>query len=150
MDCPACYNLVQDEANKHFAKLQDFERKLNEINSSAIVISDEDFDDKLHEVQSAIKDLLKKAREATGADDKSLLERLNDIMDRQNQVSRILQDVEDNMEVAKERGLQGLRNVTEAGNIIEDARKELNVCFFSFMLNLIILFDFFIESVGST
>lgn len=127
VNCPACYNLVQDEANKHLAKLQEFEKKLNEINTSAVVISDEEFEDKLKEVQFAVKELLNQARVATGGDDKSVLEKLSDIRDRQRQVSKILDEVEDNILIAEEKGLQGLRNVTEAGNIIEEARKELNV-----------------------
>lgn len=126
VNCPACYNLVQDDANKHLVKLQEFEKKLNEINTSAVVISDEEFEDKLKEVQFAVKDLLNQARVATGGDDKSVLERLNDIRDRQRQVSKILDEVEDNILIAEKTGLQGLRNVTEAGNIIEEARKELN------------------------
>lgn len=132
MNCPACYNLVQDDANKHLVKLQEFEKKLNEINTSAVVISDEEFEDKLKEVQFAVKDLLNQARVATGGDDKSVLERLNDIRDRQRQVSKILDEVEDNILIAEKTGLQGLRNVTEAGNIIEEARKELNVSISSY------------------
>ncbi|GLV33913.1 Laminin B2 [Carabus blaptoides fortunei] len=126
IDCPACYNLVQEEANRHLAKLQEFERKLNELNSSAIVISDHEFDEKLKQVQRAVEDLVKNARLATGSDDKTLLERLNSVRERQRQVSRILEEVEESMQVAEERGLQGLRNVTEAGNHIDEARKELN------------------------
>lgn len=111
----------------HIAKLEEFERKLNEINSTSFVISDKDFDEKLRQVQDAVEELVTKARTVTGDDEKSLLERLNEIRERQKQVTRILDEVEENIDVAMERGLEGLKNVSEAGNTIEEARLELNV-----------------------
>lgn len=127
VDCPACYNLVQSEVHLHLTKLQDFERKLNDINSTSLVITDKEFDEKLHQVQDAVQALADKAKMATGEDEKSLLERLEEIRERQQQVTRILEEVEGNIDLAKERGLKGLRNVSEAGDTIEIARQELNV-----------------------
>lgn len=127
MDCEPCYNLVQDEVHAHIAKMKEFERKLNEINSTSVVISDKDFDEKLRQVQEAVDNLANKAKSATGDEEKTLIEKLNDIMERQKQVARILEEVEENIHIATERGLQGLKNVSEAGENIELARQELNV-----------------------
>lgn len=127
VDCPACYNLVQEDVHRHIAKLKEFEDKLNDINTTSVVISDKDFDEKLHQVQDAVEELASKAKKATGEDEKTLLEKLNDIRERQNQVTEILEEVEENIHIARERGLQGLQNVSEAGENIELARQELNV-----------------------
>lgn len=148
VDCPACYNLVQDEVHKHTEKLVEFEKKLAEINSTSVVISDKDFDEKLQQVQEAVEELAAKAKQATGEDDESLLDRLNDIRERQKQVLKILDEVEENIDTAKQRGEEGIHNVTEAGETIEMARLELNVSMAKTKTRFFYKLWLFSESIG--
>lgn len=66
MDCPACYNLVQDAVATHRENLKNLEKVLKDINEHPTVINDEDFEFKLKEVQSYVNELEKNAKLATG------------------------------------------------------------------------------------
>jgi coxsackievirus/adenovirus receptor len=66
VDCPACYNLVQSAANDHRARLRELEKVLRDIASSPTVISDEDFEKKLQEVQRIVEGLWNEARHGAG------------------------------------------------------------------------------------
>lgn len=68
VDCPACYNLVQDTVATHRENLRKLENVLKEINNSPTVINDEKFEQKLKEVQSYVNDLEKNAKLATGGE----------------------------------------------------------------------------------
>ena len=66
MDCPACYDLVQDAANDHRAKMADLNGVLDKIINSPTLISDVDFDAKLAEVQDRVEKLYIEARLQSG------------------------------------------------------------------------------------
>jgi len=67
VDCPACYNLVQSAANDHRAKLQELERVLSNIASNPTVISDQDFEKKLKDVQGFVEGLWNDAKQGAGS-----------------------------------------------------------------------------------
>jgi len=66
VDCPACYNLVQDAVATHRENLRKLEDVLKNINDNPTVVIDDDFEQKLKEVQSQVDDLEQNAKFATG------------------------------------------------------------------------------------
>ena len=66
VDCPACYNLVQDAVASHRENLRKLEDVLKNINNNPTVIIDDDFEQKLKEVQSRVDELEQNAKFATG------------------------------------------------------------------------------------
>lgn len=66
MDCPACYNLVQDAADKHREDLRNLTTVLKEVKDNPTVISDIDFDQKLNSVLTRIEDLWRDAQDSVG------------------------------------------------------------------------------------
>lgn len=82
MDCPACYNLVQEAVNSQRKKLSEMEKLLEDIANTPTVIDDVDFERKLAQVQERVDQLWTDARSATGGDDKSLLEKVNELKDK--------------------------------------------------------------------
>lgn len=67
VDCPACYNLVQSAANQHRVKLKELEKVLSDIASNPTVISDQDFENKLKEVERIMEQLWNEARHGAGS-----------------------------------------------------------------------------------
>lgn len=65
VDCPACYNLVQDAVGTHRENLRKLENVLKDINNNPTVINDEQFEKKLKEVQAYVNELEKNAKLAT-------------------------------------------------------------------------------------
>lgn len=68
VDCPACYNLVQDAVGDHRENLRKLEKVLKDIKSNPTVVNDEEFDKKLKEVQVAVNELETNAKDATGGE----------------------------------------------------------------------------------
>ncbi|XP_067003262.1 laminin subunit gamma-1 [Anabrus simplex] len=125
VDCPDCYNLVQDAANAHRQKLAELEKVLNDIASSPTVISDEEFDKKLNEVERIVDDLWNDAKRGAGTGDKSLLEHLSELSNRLNNVGEMIAEADLAAEEAVAHNAFGERNVTQAEKIIERAQEAL-------------------------
>lgn len=68
VDCPACYNLVQDAVEEHRNNLKKLEKVLKDINNSPTVINDSEFEQKLREVQSQVDELEKNAKSSGGGE----------------------------------------------------------------------------------
>jgi len=66
VNCPACYNLVQDAVAAHRENLRKLEDVLKNINNNPTVVIDDDFEQKLKEVQSQVDELEQNAKFATG------------------------------------------------------------------------------------
>lgn len=66
VDCPACYNLVQDAVSDHRENLKKLENVLKNIKNNPTVVNDEEFDKKLKEVEAAVNALEANAKVATG------------------------------------------------------------------------------------
>jgi len=58
---------VQSAANDHRAKLQELERVLSNIASNPTVISDQDFEKKLKDVQRFVEELWNDAKQGAGS-----------------------------------------------------------------------------------
>jgi coxsackievirus/adenovirus receptor len=59
--------LVQSAANEHRVKLKELEKVLGDIASSPTVISDQDFEKKLKDVQGIVEQLWNEARQGAGS-----------------------------------------------------------------------------------
>lgn len=68
VNCPACYNLVQDAVGEHRKNLRYLENVLKNIENNPTVVNDEEFDKKLKEVQAAVNELETNAKGATGGE----------------------------------------------------------------------------------
>ncbi|GAB0100956.1 Laminin subunit gamma-1 [Sergentomyia squamirostris] len=94
LNCPACYNLVQDATNKHREKLGELKKLLDEIASKPTVIDDDEFSYKLKHVQEKIDILAEDAKAGAGGGEHTLRERLNDFRDRLAAIWKLLSAAE--------------------------------------------------------
>nr|CAD7262431.1 unnamed protein product [Timema shepardi] len=121
VDCPPCYNLVQDATNDHRSKLNELKLVLSNIARDPTVINDTNFENKLRDVQFKVEDLWNRAKQGAGGDDKSLLERLEELKKRLNEVGDLITQVNNFTRRAAAGTEMGTRNVTEAEEIIDNA-----------------------------
>ncbi|XP_058058444.1 laminin subunit gamma-1 [Anopheles bellator] len=126
LDCPACYNLVQDAANEHRAKLAELSQILQEIQSKPIVIDDNEFAGKLHAVQEKIDILVEDAKSGSGGGEKTLNEMLKDLEGRLRDVQKLLDNADQSLEVTNRKIHKGGYNATLANAKIQDARRQLD------------------------
>jgi len=86
VDCPPCYNLIQDAVSLQRSKLNEMTTTLDKIKNTLTVSDDQDFEDKLAQVQSRVEQLWNAARAAAGAgagaDEKGFLEKINDLREK--------------------------------------------------------------------
>lgn len=127
LDCPDCYNLVQDAANDHRQKLRELNAVLQEIASKPTVIDDNEFEFKLKSVQEKIDILAEDAKSGAGGGDRTLLERINDLRNRLNNVKNLLDESEQVQEDVNLEITVAKDNVTSAKDTVQEARKELAV-----------------------
>lgn len=66
IDCPPCYNLVQDAVNAHRTSLRALEQTISNISNSDSVPLDEDFEQKLKAVYAKVEKLADDSKSATG------------------------------------------------------------------------------------
>ncbi len=127
LDCPHCYNLVQEAADEHRQKLSDIKKTLKEIQLKPTVIDDDEFEYKLKTVQEKIDILTDDAKSGAGGGDRSLVERLNDLHDRLKTVGDLLDNSESVGETITNEVTQAMEHVaiTEDTNVA--ARNELSV-----------------------
>ncbi|PSN35327.1 Laminin subunit gamma-1, partial [Blattella germanica] len=125
IDCPACYNLVQSAVNAHRAKLEQLQSVLRDIANNPTVISDEDFEKKLKDVQAIVDRLWNEAKHGAGTEDKSLLERLDELRTRFEAVGEMIDQANRSPEKGAFSTEQGRGNVTLAEETIEKAFESL-------------------------
>lgn len=127
MDCPHCYNLVQEAADDHRQKLSDIKKTLKEIQSKPTVIDDDEFEYKLKTVKEKIDILTDDAKSGAGGGDRSLVERLNDLHDRLKTVGNLLDNSESVEETITNEVTQALEHVSVTEDTNVAARNELSV-----------------------
>uniref|UniRef100_A0A8D8H0Q0 Laminin subunit gamma-1 n=2 Tax=Culex pipiens TaxID=7175 RepID=A0A8D8H0Q0_CULPI len=125
LDCPACYNLVQEAANEHRGKLANLNKILQDIQSKPIVIDDNEFVSKLRTVQDKIDILVEDAKSGSGGGEKTLNEMLQDLEKRLEIVRDLLSKADESQEATEVKISRGANNATIANNQIQDARREL-------------------------
>ncbi|RZF38368.1 hypothetical protein LSTR_LSTR009263 [Laodelphax striatellus] len=125
VNCPACYNLVQDAADSHRSNLRQLDKILGDIAANPTVINDADFENKLREVMARVDRLWNEAKAATTGGDKTLLDQLNDLHARLDDVQVLMKQIHNWTEEARQQTEEAERNATEAELIIERARESL-------------------------
>ena len=125
LDCPACYNLVQDAVDAHRAKLSDLQRILKDIANSPTPLDDADFESRLAEVQRSVDELHEDAKKGAGSEDKSLLQKIEDLRKQLDSVSTATNQVKKWTKQAAIATEQGDKNVTMAEKTIEKVQTNL-------------------------
>ncbi|KAG8233283.1 hypothetical protein J437_LFUL013627 [Ladona fulva] len=125
VDCPPCYNLVLDDANRHREKLKEFQKLLANIESNPTVIKDATFEERLVEVQDRVTQLWEDAKKGSGSGDKTLAERLNELGKQLKEVSEVLHEAEKERNEVLINTDQADRNASLAEEAIERLRDDL-------------------------
>lgn len=97
IDCPDCYNLVQDAARNHNNRLDRLNEILDEVERRPTVITDDQFPQELAKLSQDIDDFHDKVKNATG--DHSIFQRVQNIEEREKDISRTLSEIDENLEV---------------------------------------------------
>lgn len=126
VDCPACYNLVQDAARNHTSKLERLREILDEIERNPTVIDDTEFETELSLIQENVKDLNEKAKNKLQIDGKSVPEKINDIQKRQDEIERSLSQVEENINLATKNVHSARHNISYGNQTLNEARSQLD------------------------
>ncbi|XP_064457402.1 laminin subunit gamma-1-like isoform X3 [Ornithodoros turicata] len=121
IDCPTCYNLVQDAVNEHREKLAELSNLLDKVRNNPDIQMSDDFMKKLEEVMVIVDTLWRDAKQASVTDD-SLVEKLDDLVRRIKKVQETAQKIAVEITVADNAVARGDRNLTEAEDVIERIR----------------------------
>lgn len=124
VDCPDCYNLVQDAANEHRAKLANLSSTLDEI-ARTPVTNDEEFEGKLKAVQEKVAILAQDARSGSGEGGQTYVEVINDLHKRLDSMRGHLESADALQQTANADIAKARTNYTELHKIIEYVNKEL-------------------------
>ncbi|KAJ8665186.1 hypothetical protein QAD02_006848 [Eretmocerus hayati] len=119
VDCPPCYNLVQDAVNEHRDRLALLEDTLRKIKSNPTVINESGFKEKLKSVQERVKELLDVAKSSTGSDKKTLVEQLEDLRNQLRDIDRTLQNVDQTALDTNRTISVGRTNIEEAKDVLD-------------------------------
>lgn len=126
IDCPPCYNLIQDSVNLHRKRLYELESTLKKINSSPTVIKNSSFEDELLNVENRVKDLLQITKAGSKSENKTLVEQINELKEQLNQIDKISQSVDVTIQDANRTTHEGLSNIEEAENVLDKIYEQLN------------------------
>lgn len=126
MNCPDCYNLVQDAADDHRRKLAELNSVLRQIEQNPTVIDDAEFEGKLKTVQEKIDILAEDARSGAGGGDRTLVERIGDLEERLRKIHQLIAE-SNALESGTNRELAvANRSVADAEHIIKEALGEIS------------------------
>ncbi|XP_075230002.1 laminin subunit gamma-1 isoform X2 [Lycorma delicatula] len=125
VDCPPCYNLVQDAVRSHRANLKHLDSVLGDIAANPTVINDEEFEHKLREVLAKVEQLWNDAKTATKGGDKTLLDELTELHGKLDDVQILMGQIRNWTQEALAETTEAERNATQAEQIIESARDAL-------------------------
>ncbi|XP_030385859.1 laminin subunit gamma-1-like [Scaptodrosophila lebanonensis] len=124
VNCPDCYNLVQDAANLHRAKLANLSSTLDEI-ARTPVTNDDEFEGKLKAVQEKVAILAHDAKSGAGDGGQTYAEVINDLHQRLNSMRDHLENADALQTDANDEIEKGRRNYTVLNDIIGAAKKDL-------------------------
>lgn len=124
MDCPQCYNLVQNEVRSHNEKLSKLYDILDKIERQPTVITDEEFPEKLKEVEQDIDQLHRKTKNITGKN--NLIQQVQSIHDREKEISRTLSEIDEKLFFINNQNHIVDKNIFNAEGVMEEATNKLN------------------------
>ncbi|XP_012268511.2 laminin subunit gamma-1 [Athalia rosae] len=126
VECPPCYNLVQDAVRIHRERLNNLEETLKKINSAPPVIKNADFEKEMQNVQQRVKNLLQSAKKSSGSEKKTLVEQLDDLRDKLNEIERLSREVDSTASDANKTTDEGRLSIEEAETVLDNIHDQLN------------------------
>lgn len=133
LDCPPCYNLVQEAVNEHRQELYSFKTILQEISENPTVIEDAEFEARLKALNEKVDIVLEDAKASSGGNDIPLSQKMENL-------NELLIDIELNLNDVLATHNNTRDNVDETGSKLDvvqfnvlQATNELNVSYISFI-----------------
>lgn len=117
---------MQEAVHFHNDKLAELNKILDDIERNPTVIDDASFVVQLKAIQAQINELHEAIQNSSGGDETSVIQKLDDIRDRQKEISRTLSEIEENVYSATEKGTMAQESVSSAGDTLKEAEDELN------------------------
>ncbi|KAJ3635456.1 hypothetical protein MTP99_008363 [Tenebrio molitor] len=127
VDCPECYNLVQEASQKHQEKLARLGDALDEIERRPTVIDDDQFPRELQKLQTNIDVFHDKVKNATG--ENSIIQHVHDIRSREKEISRTLSAIDENIYLANEKAAAAEQSIDNTDQVLEETDDKLNDAF---------------------
>lgn len=124
IDCPVCYNLIQDAVDEHRLKLSELEKILDQVEKDPQIVTDSSFDRQLTEVTVRVKNLLDSAVKAQGSD-QSLVGQLESLRNRTAKVRQMSIEIDSRLKPISDLVNQGVKNISMAEEIIDKAAEIL-------------------------
>ncbi|ESP04836.1 hypothetical protein LOTGIDRAFT_211656 [Lottia gigantea] len=124
IDCPPCYDLVQERVNIHRGKLRDLSNLINNIEANPGLFNDTEFINHLKTVNKSVNVLLNDARGASTGDGtigkqlQDLRKALNDVLDKCAKISN-------SINVATDVSSQSFTDIKQAEEAIDRAETAL-------------------------
>lgn len=128
LDCPHCYNLVQDAVDEHRKKISEFDHVLTEISENPTVIEDKEFEAQLGALNEMVNIVLEDAKTGAGSGSgKSLSQNMEDLREHLSDIDDSLKDVVRTHGDSKGNLEQANSNLEDAQYRIKQASEELEV-----------------------
>nr|XP_014275808.1 laminin subunit gamma-1 isoform X1 [Halyomorpha halys] len=125
VDCPVCYNLVQESVDQHRANLGKLENLLKNIKENpGIVNNEESFERDLKEVQENVEKLWNDAKTYSG-DDSKLKDRIDETEKKLKALEETLSNVDQEIDETDDLVQAAERNTTDIKEKIEHAVDEI-------------------------
>ncbi|KAJ8928497.1 hypothetical protein NQ314_018944, partial [Rhamnusium bicolor] len=124
IDCPDCYNLVQNAARSHNHKLNRLSEILDEIERQPTVITDDEFPKELTKLEENIEDFYEKVKNVTG--ENSIIQQVHDIRVREKEISRTLSEIDENIYVVNDKNQRVEVNIDHIDHVIVEAEYKLS------------------------
>lgn len=124
IDCPVCYNLIQESTRTHNNKLERLSRILDEIENQPVVISDEEFPNQLEEIKYQVTKLHGDVKTTIGGN--ILLDTVLDIQNRKKDLYRKISGIHENIYLIQDNVALADLNVQHADDILDEANEKLN------------------------
>ncbi|CAG9855706.1 unnamed protein product [Phyllotreta striolata] len=123
IDCPDCYNLVQDAYRTHNSKLDRLVEILDEIERRPTVITDDEFPKELDKLKKNISNFYDKVKNATG--DHSVIQQVLDIREREKEITRTLSQIDENIFLIKDKSHITEMNIDHIETNLDEAELRL-------------------------
>ncbi|CAG9764671.1 unnamed protein product [Ceutorhynchus assimilis] len=123
VDCPDCYNLVQDASRSHSMKLDRLSEILNEVEHQPTVIDDDEFPEELEKLENEIDDFYDKINTVTG--DNSVFEQIINMKEREKNVARTLEEISENIFATEEKVKKSQNNLDHSEEFLIEIEERL-------------------------
>lgn len=124
LDCPVCYNMIQQNVNILRRKINELRLIIQNIHQNPGVVDDTDFKRKLYEMNNLVIRLWQDAKKYTGGNS-SLADQMDIFRMAVTDLTDTLTTVTTNINTASHSSQKGVVNTTAAERLVDDAEKAL-------------------------